>query len=292
MKILRILLLFLIVQMTGGSVKDFGALIPNKIQGWEAEEKDQIYDRKTLYDYMDGGAEVYLAFDFVQVFVRKFIGPEQGELALDIYDMGSSEEAFGIFSCDRQDEGIGIGQDSEFGYGFLKFWQGRYFVTITAMGEEKAAEEVIPGLGKAVVVHLGPPGPKPILLECLPKKDLRESRISFFHSSVNLNNRYFIASENILHINQETDCVFAEYQGEEDEGGCLLVIRYSDESKARAAYRSFLQSYLPEAQTTGSAQMENGTWTMARVHNNFVAVVFEAPSKQWAEEMQFRLKFQ
>jgi hypothetical protein len=32
---------------------------------------------------------------------------------LDIYDMGNADDAFGIFSVEREDEEIGIGQDSE-----------------------------------------------------------------------------------------------------------------------------------------------------------------------------------
>ena len=76
---------------------------------------------------MDGGAEVYLAFDFRRVFARKYAGPGGNELALDIYDMGSPEEAFGIFSCDRGTPAAGIGQDSEYGFGLLRFQSGPVF---------------------------------------------------------------------------------------------------------------------------------------------------------------------
>ena len=152
--------LFLIL-FAGGNVTDFGQSIPKKIMGWGAAGRDTVYDRKTLFDYMDGGAEVYLAFDFKQVFVRKFKGPAKGELALDIYDMGSPEEAFGIFSCDREDPEAGIGQESEYGLGLLRFWQGRYFVSITASDDEKKAEKAILELGKAVAAGLGPAGSPP-----------------------------------------------------------------------------------------------------------------------------------
>jgi len=291
MKIFWILLLFSMFNFAGENVKNFAQLIPKKVVDWEAVESDRSYNRKTLYDYMDGGAEVYLAFDFNQVFVRKFLGPSQNEMVLDIYDMLSSEEAFGIFSCDRQDEEIGIGQDSEYGYGLLKFWQGRYFVTITAMHEEEAAEKAILELGKIVVSHLGPAGRKPSLLKCLPEKNLKENRISFFHSNINLNNRFFIASENILHLGRKTDCVFAEYQINDTETGYLLLIQYPDEPKAKIAYESFLKSYIPEAQKTGQAHMENNKWTKAMLLKNMVAIVFEAPTEQWANEIHLSIKF-
>jgi hypothetical protein len=91
-------------------VIDLGPLLPKDIAGWKAAGPDKIYDRKTIFDYLDGGAEVYLAFDLREVFVRKFKNAAGAEIALDVYDCGSPAEAFGAFTCDRQDPDAGIGQ--------------------------------------------------------------------------------------------------------------------------------------------------------------------------------------
>jgi hypothetical protein len=272
-------------------VTDFRESIPKKILDWQAAGRDMVYDRKTLFDYMDGGAEVYLAFDFKEAFVRKYQGPAKDEIALDIYDMGSPEEAFGIFSCDRQDPGIGIGQDSEYGPGLLRFRQGRYFVSITAAGDEKKAEKAILELGKAVAPLLGPPGALPTLLQCLPEQGQKKDRTSYFHSVVNLNNRFFVSGENILNLEKSTDCVFAEYAEGAAESGNLLIIRYSDESRAQAAYRSFCKAYLPPGAAAGAGQAEDRTWTAAKVRANFVAVVFKAPTKEYAGRLHFAIRY-
>jgi len=281
----------LIKTQEGGEVIEYARIIPMDIKDWKAVEKEAVYDRKTLYDYMNGGAEVYLAFDFRHVFVRKYKGPGDNEIALDIYHMGTSEEAFGVFSCDREDEPAGIGQDSEYGFGLLRFWQGPYFVSITAMGDDKAAEPVILELGKIVSSKLGPSGRKPDILDVLPREKLIKNRVSFFHSNVNLNNRFFIASENILNLDRKTDCVFAEYETIGEGRGFLLVVRYTDTIKAKAAHESFLGDYMPEGSKSGIAQMENKTWTLARIEENIVSIVFEAPSKQWASKLQSSIKY-
>lgn len=283
--------LFFIISFAGGDVKDLAQSIPKKILDWEVAGRDAVYDRKTIYDYMDGGAEVYLTFDFRNVFVRKYKGPSGDEIALDIYDMGSPEEAFGIFSCDRQDPEAGIGQESEYGYGLLRFRQGRFFVSVTASGGEKEVEKAILELGKAVAPLLGPAGPVPDLLKCLPESGLKENRTSYFHSAINLNNRFFVASENILGLRRETDCIFAEYAASPTETSNLLVVRYRDEDRARAACESFLKTYLPEAGPAGAALTENRKWTMARIHGNYLAVVFEAPSKEYAESLYSAIRF-
>ena len=272
-------------------MKDLAQSIPKKILDWESSGKDAVYDRKTIYEYMDGGAEVYLAFDFRNAFVRKYKNSSGEVIALDIYDMGSPEEAFGIFSCDREDPEAGIGQESEYGYGLLRFRQGRFFISVTAAGDEKRAEKAILELGKAVAPLLGPAGPLPDLLKCLPQSGLKESRTSYFHAAVNLNNRFFISSENILGLGKDTDCVFAEYETSPAEMGDLLIVRYQDEARARAAYEIFLKVYLPEAGPAAAALTENKKWTMARIHGNYLAVVFEAPSKEYAETLHSAIRF-
>ena len=269
----------------GGAVGDFSAKVPKKVGAWAATGEDRVYDRKTLYDYMDGGAEVYLAFDFRDVWTRKYADSVGRELALDIYDMGSPAEAFGIFSCDREDPAAGIGQDSEYGFGLLRFRQGRYFVTVTASSEDEAVGKVILELGREVVKHLGPAGPGPDMLSLLPTTGLRADRTSYFHSTINLNNRFFVSSENILQLDRSTDCVFAEVEAGAGETAFLLLVGYPDDGKADAARRSFLAGYAPEAGADGLARTENGKWVCASLAGRFLAVVFESPTPEWAQRL-------
>lgn len=272
----------------GGPVTDGNDILkslPERIPGWTSAGEDAVYDRETLYDYMDGGAEVYLAFDFQRVYVRKYVNPDGDEISLDIYDMGSSPEAFGIFSCDREDETAGIGQASEYGYGLLRLWQGRFFVSVLAATEDAAAEKTVLALGEAAAAALGPAGSEPEMLSLLPKKALKRDRISYFHADVNLNNRYFISSDNILKLNRATECVFAEYETGAADPISLLVIRYPGPDAAIEAHRSFLAGYLPDADDKGQGRMEDGTWTVVQRHDALVAVIFDAPDDRIAREL-------
>ena len=270
---------------------DFAAKVPRKLGEWTARDEDRTFDRRTLYDYMDGGAEVYLAFDFRRVWVRKYAGPGGREMILDVYEMGSPGEAFGVFSCDREDPGAGIGQDSEYGPGLLRFWQGRYFVAVTLSSDDQAAAKWVLELGRAVAGLLGPPGPKPDLVSLLPQEALRPDRTSYFHSVINLNNRFFVSSENILKLDRATDCAFAEYGPAAGESIKLLLVRYPDADKAGAARMSFLASYLPEAGPEGLARTENGKWAAAFSRGRFLALVFDAPSAERARELAASVNF-
>ncbi len=275
-------------------MKDFGPKIPKQVLDWKASGEDAVYDRKTLYDYMDGGAEVYLAFDFREVFVRKYADAAGNEIALDIYDMGSPAEAFGMFSCDRQDPEAGIGQGSEYGPGLLRFWRGRYFVSITVSGNEDKAEMAVLDLGKAVAPLLVPDGAPPDMIKVLPTAGLKPRKTAYFHNHVHLSNRYFVSAENVLDLDEKTECLFAEYDpvvADNPVGAAgpvggdsarLLVVRYPDAARAGAAAASFLRTLLPQADADGAALTEKKGWSMIRTRDCVLAVVFEASSKEFA----------
>lgn len=255
--------------------------IPKHIKGWKAGAKDEIYNRETLYEYINGGAELYLTYCFQEVFARRFLHSDSSEIVLDIYDMGSSEDAYGIFSCEREDEDVGIGQDSEYGGGLLQFWKDRYFVSIIAIGDEKSVKPAILELGQTVASAINSTGKKPKLLSLLPEKGLQCNNIRYFHSHVCLNNFYFLANENILHITNDTDCIFASYHVGGDTG-YLLLLQYESDSQANSAYESFLTYYMPEARETGIARMENNRWTVALCNQSIITIIFDVLDKEWA----------
>jgi hypothetical protein len=290
LKLFLLLVLVLIIICGGSPMADVYQSLPDQIQEWRIVGKNVFYDRETLYDYMNGGAEVYLAFDFRRVLVRKFGRPDGKEMTLDIYEMGSAPEAYGIFSCDREDEEAGIGQGSEYGFGLLRFWKGSYFVTVMTDAEGEAVDRAILELGRKIDKLLGPEGPEPEMLKILPQEGLRKNRVSYFHSNISLNNRFYIASENILNLDRMTQCVFAEYGPAGEEPVSLLIVRYADEQKALAAYRSFIANFMPEANETGYIQTENQKWTQAQVIRDTVAVVFDAPSGDMAQQMLSGIK--
>ncbi len=288
--LLMIAILFFIVLLVtqlscgGEDVNDSGPSLPEQVGAWRVSEADAVYDRETLYDYMNGGAEVYLSYDFRRAWVRRFVGPNDDEIVLDVYDMGSSAEAFGVFSTSVEDPEVGLGQGSEFGAGLLKFWKGDFFVSVLNTGVDEEADAVLLDIGRAVDAAISSTGPMPELLSLLPIEALNDRETSFFHSDVVLNNRYFIATENVLQLTDETNCVFGEY-GDTGENGKLLIVEYGNAVWAEEAFSEFLRSFMPEAGENHLLQLENGEWISAKINDRYVAIVFEAPSEERAVEL-------
>ena len=96
-----------------------------------------------------------------------------------------------------------------------------------------------------------------------------------------MNSHYFIAEENILNINDQTDALLARY-GKPEQRIILLLVKYPQDKEAEAAYTSFAKAYLPELAHEPSAQVSDGTWTASQVSGNLLIIVFKAPSPETA----------
>ena len=259
---------------------------PAETSGWKWDGKDLSYNRRTIFEYIDGAGELYLAYNLQGVRVRRYEKPGQPPIIAELYDMGSSEDAYGVFSFERQDEDAGLGQGSEFGGGMLRFWKGHYFVSIYGEGEGAELESALIRLGKEMAQAIPRNGPAPKLIDNLPdtQAGLNQKSIRYLRSHVLLNQRYFIAHQNILHLNLQTEAVLAQYwRGAQKIH--LLLIRYANAKQAEDALQSFKKAYMPQAAEKGFLQTEDRKWSMAKRHREFILAVFGAPSLAEADEL-------
>jgi len=260
--------------------------LPSETAGWKWDEKEIKYKSRELFEYIDGAAELYLSYGFQNVTVRRFEKAGQPPLTLELYKMDSSEDAYGVFSFERQDEAIGIGQGSEFGGGLLRFWKGKYFVSLYADGEGPEVESALLKMARLMADSIPATGPEPKLIAAIPGKDLGliDKSVRYLKSHILLNQRFFISHQNILNLNRETEVVLGQFLREKQKAQ-LLLIRYPDLKAAEDAYQSFMKAYLPDAVGKDRSKTEDGKWTVARQRKEYVLIVFSAPAEADAEAL-------
>ncbi len=281
--------IFAVTGLVAGEEKgkmDSPVSLPSEAAGWKWDGKGVKYKTRELFEYIDGAAELYLAYGFQNVTVRRFEKSGQPPLTLEFYEMDSSEDAYGVFSFERQDEAVGVGQGSEFGGGLLRFWKGKYFVSLYADGEGMEVEAVLLKLAKLTADSIPATGPEPRLIASIPGKDfgLIDKSIRYLKSHILLNQRFFISHQNILNLNRDTETVLAQFLQEKQKVQFLLV-RYPLVKSAGEAYRSFMKVYLPDAGARDRSKTEDGKWTVARQRKEYILVVFGAPTEADAEAL-------
>jgi len=280
-----------------GTAKDekitLGDLLPQEINGWKAEGKDEIYDPQTIFDYIDGAGEVYRSYNFKQLLARRFTKEGKPDIVADLFDMETSKDAFGVFTHDLEGEEAGIGQGSTYNGGLLSLWKDRFFVSLYSEEETEDTRKALFALGEKVASSIIKEGKKPDIVSLLPSENLTEKSAHYFHNHLILNYHFYVSDENILLLDQQTEAALGVYR-ENNEKSYLLVVRYPEVNKASMAYKSFMKSYMPDATELGLVQTEDMKWTAARLQQDFIIIIFNAPSRFFAkgiiEELEERIK--
>ncbi|OPY68541.1 MAG: hypothetical protein A4E57_01721 [Syntrophorhabdaceae bacterium PtaU1.Bin034] len=269
---------------TGGRVPGIGAW-PRGADGWVWEGSSLSYNRRTVFNYIDGAAEVYLAYRMKGVTVTSYTKPDAGPVRAEVWEMGSAQDAFGVFSYERQDPSAGIGQGSEFDGGLLRFWKGRFFVTVSAEEPDKTSDLAVLALGRQLAASIRQTGRPPELLDLLPSEpsapDLEHAR--FLRSHVLLNQRLFISNRNILQLGNNTEAVLVPYPGIEAKA-FLLLVRYPSSKRAEAAYRSFGAEF-GGARAAESAETRKVKSAKAARRGRYLAAALNVPDKEVADKL-------
>lgn len=231
-------------------------LIPtnDEITDWERVEPITTYVGKEIFkDRLYGERALFLSYNFLKQasvdYKNLKLGPDPF-LRLDIYDMGTSEDAFGIYCMNRfpaAKYNAWIGDESIVDGKFSYLWKGRYFVEIEAF---EYADDIYNGminLAKAVDKKIQSDGKFPDLFKLLPKEHRVRRSERFFHEFVALKKIYaYVDQAKTLNLNDQTSGVTAQYRSKESNGLILetvklLLIEYPDQKLATSAYNSYAE---------------------------------------------------
>jgi hypothetical protein len=260
--------------------------LPGQVLGWKTDGPDRVFSRQTIFDYMDGGGEIYLAYDFQQLLAREYARPDEPRIVVEVYQMASSGDAYGVFTHDTDGQPAAVGQGGLYSAGLLRFWKDRFFVRLQAEDETANVKIALMALGHQIASGIPQSGKKPSLLMALPSEDLIEPSVHYFHTSVSLNIHYFLDDSNLLDLNARTEAILARYQQSSDKP-YLLIVRYPKPGDARAAFEQFSKAYVREAPKGNAVfrRLEKGQFAGGRWQGIVLLLVFEAGSRESAEKL-------
>jgi hypothetical protein len=258
--------------------------LPGRIDGWTMTERLQIDTREALYDYIDGGAELYISYGFKNALSFRYTKEGQPDVTAEIFDMGNSADAFGIYSQTRDKEEKDYGQGSYYVSGAQFFWKGKYWVSLITGETTDESVQLLHTLAATLDRELAETGETPAILSVLPAEGLVPGGYLYFHHYIWLNSYYFIASENILDINENTPAVLAKYGGPE-ERLYFMAIQYPDSAKAEQALAAFGRYFFPEGLTGNCIRLEDNTWLAAGLQDCMLIGVFDGKTREKTLEL-------
>jgi hypothetical protein len=246
-------------ESTSGSI--YESLYPRESdiseQKFKLETKVTEYKGDALYDFLNGGAELYFAYDIVSATSAEYKVRQNFIIEMDIYDMGASANAFGMYSTGRyaNAEYVNIGNEGIKTSSTLDFWKGRYYCKLVSFDETIESQKAMVALGTTLANNIEESGTLPELLSLLPEASKMPQSEKYFRKQLALNNIHYVDNENVLKLGEQTEGVVAKYQfGETKVDG--FVIKYPSSEDANAAYDSYL-TYLNQRGTVQKMETEN-----------------------------------
>jgi len=302
----------------GLALKQESLNLPRSVGAWTRSGGPKFVGPEDIFNYMDGGGELYLGYRFRRLEVQSYGSADQGEILVELYWMESSEDAYGLLSGDWGGEPVDLqppetrlpssaasdGPRALYGAGLLRLWSDNLFARVMADHETDESKKALIALAHSIANGRST-SPRPVLIRALPVRVgsrflLRPDRVTFLRSHLVLNSVYFLSSENLLDLGLDCEVATTTYaQGSAKTGGKskptrLLLARYASESAALKALNHFRNIYLPEKSKapngtltgdgdSGEVAIEDG-WMGFTRSGRGLALVFESPDEASTRE--------
>lgn len=136
---------------------------------WTPPPSHLTFVPDTLYEYINGAADLYLTYDFQELAVAEY-QRGKGSVTVEIYRHGSPVQAFGIYSQERLASArfLNIGVQGYYEPGVLNFLLGPRYVKLTGEGLAADDERILLAFAHRLEEALGGKGSLPAVLAAFP----------------------------------------------------------------------------------------------------------------------------
>jgi len=140
------------------------------VSGWRQAGEIQTFDSNTLYEYINGGADLYLAYDFEELKVAEYQNDKKAAVTVEVYRHRTPTHAFGIYSQERYPGAnfIEVGVQGYLEKQALNFLFGSTYAKITSFDAGPEEQSILLAFAKAVAGNLGEKGAFPSIVTAFP----------------------------------------------------------------------------------------------------------------------------
>ena len=255
MRVMAVVLAILLICVPGSIAQ---CLQFPEIAGWKNSAEIQTFIPKTLYEYINGAADLYLASDFEELKIAEYGNEKKASVIVEAYRHRTPEDAFGIYSQERLPDGnyLKIGAEGYIDQHVLNFVTGCYYVKINSFNTGAEDSEVLQAFAKRMAKSCAGNGGLPSILSVFPaegKKNHSEKYIT----------RNFLGYP-FLH---------SAFTADYESAGRKFKLFLIDAGKMDEA-RNIITQYLLQIQNPGKETKE-GRYTLADPHHGIIELYWK-----------------
>jgi hypothetical protein len=205
-------------------------LLP-EIESWGQSEEAQRFFPENLFEYINGAAEIYLSYDFHELLVAQYQKNDSpASVSVEIYDMGSPVNSFGIYSAERYPENnfMPLGVQGYLEEGTLNFLVGRYYIKLLCFDCEETSGDTLKAFAEGILGRVEDKGDFPALLNAFP------------HRGRLANSEKYILS-NVMGYAFLHDGFLVNYQAQGQSFDCFVIVG-KDTTDAESMLKSYLEA--------------------------------------------------
>jgi len=258
------------------------AQLPAELQGWTASPSDDgLYDPESIYGYIDGHAEVYLAYGMTGCLSRRWqAADDRGELVLDVFRLASPADAWGAFRRDADGEPVAVGDEGRLRRGWLSARKGPFLISVWA--DSGAAEDgLLLAAARSAADAISEAGAAPELVTAMPSAGRDEASVRYLHGSVLLSAEVPLAGDDPLGLDRDAAVALARYRRPEGKA-VLVVVDYPSRERAAAAREAVLARLPTGAREGEPVEGEDGRFTAVQVDGARLDLVLQASAAEVA----------
>ena len=132
---------------------DYEKLFP-AVAGWEMTGDIDVYDWESLWDIINGAAELYYAYDFQEMYWGRYSNPDDDGtyIVMEIYRQGNPVMAFGVYSQERPRPPrlVEVGAEGFAAPGALHFFVSDLYVRMRSHDTSPEIAETMENLARKV----------------------------------------------------------------------------------------------------------------------------------------------
>ena len=236
----------------GAATGEEKTLVFPEMGGWKQDGKPQVFSPRTLYEYINGAADLYLTYEFQDLNVGEYKGEGKAAVTVEVYRHGNPTQAFGIYSQERLANArfLDIGAQGYQEPNVLNFIAGPYYVKVNGYSTGTEDERIMLAFGRKMEEILGGKSSLPKILSSFPREGMKKNSEKF-------------VSKNFLGYSYLHSGYTADYEIGDKKFKIFVV-----EGKDAGDCRGMMESYLKQTGNEGKAVSEGPYRLKDRYHGD------------------------
>ena len=218
----------------------------------EVSGEPKLFVGDDLFDLINGGAELYHEYGFVEVLAASLVLQGAAPLKVEIFDMGSTEAAWGIFGMTASSNALAlsIGDTARKGEGFLQFIKGRYMVYLYY---DHIAETELVHAAECIATNIKSSSDLPEFMQIADAREEKPENIIYFKGNLGLSGIYNFHYKDVFGYSQGVAAIYPDLK--------VILLDYDDAESCIEHYNA-ARDFFMESTKYNEQRSERGLFHM------------------------------